>query len=150
MGKSLESRFDRYADRMVEALGHADRAMPARWYLRGLMLPGERKSVDGLCDQGRDCLGADRGSARRRDPARASAHRCGLRMVSSCWSGSREVKKLPSTQNASPTRRLPPAWGCVRCSGTSPGRSPPRAFAAQGPSPDSFRNAHAAENPACE
>jgi SRSO17 transposase len=31
---------------MVEALGHADRATPARWYLRGLMLPGKRKSVE--------------------------------------------------------------------------------------------------------
>ena len=31
---------------MVEALGHADRAIPARWYLQGLMLPGERKSVE--------------------------------------------------------------------------------------------------------
>jgi SRSO17 transposase len=47
MGKvDLESRFERYADVMVEALGHADRATPARWYLRGLMLPGQRKSVE--------------------------------------------------------------------------------------------------------
>jgi len=46
MGSSVESRFERYADVMVEALGHADRATPARWYLRGLMLPGERKSVE--------------------------------------------------------------------------------------------------------
>ena len=46
MGKGLESRFERYADVMVEALGHADRATPARWYLRGLMLPGQRKSVE--------------------------------------------------------------------------------------------------------
>jgi len=47
MGKmNLESRFERYADVMVEALGHADRATPARWYLRGLMLPGQRKSVE--------------------------------------------------------------------------------------------------------
>jgi len=44
--KSLESRFERYADVMIEALGHADRATPARWYLRGLLLPGERKSVE--------------------------------------------------------------------------------------------------------
>jgi SRSO17 transposase len=46
MGRSVESRFERYADVMVEALGHADRATPARWYLRGLMLPGQRKSVE--------------------------------------------------------------------------------------------------------
>ena len=46
MGSSVESRFKRYSDVMVEALGHADRGTPARWYLRGLMLPGQRKSVE--------------------------------------------------------------------------------------------------------
>jgi len=46
MRSSVESRFERYADVMVAALGHADRGTPARWYLRGLMLPGERKSVE--------------------------------------------------------------------------------------------------------
>jgi SRSO17 transposase len=46
MRNSLESRFERYANVMIETLGHADRAAPARWYLRGLMLPGERKSVE--------------------------------------------------------------------------------------------------------
>ena len=42
----MESRFDRYAEVMVESLGHADRATPARWYLQGLLLPGQRKSVE--------------------------------------------------------------------------------------------------------
>lgn len=42
----VESRFERYAEVIAEALGHADRATPARWYLRGLMLPGQRKSVE--------------------------------------------------------------------------------------------------------
>jgi SRSO17 transposase len=46
MGSGVESRFKRYAEVMVQALGHADRATPARWYLRGLMLPGERKSIE--------------------------------------------------------------------------------------------------------
>ena len=46
MGNSVESRFERYTQVMIEALGHADRATPARWYLRGLMLPGQRKSVE--------------------------------------------------------------------------------------------------------
>jgi len=46
MGSGVESRFERYADVMVQTLGHADRATPARWYLRGLMLPGQRKSVE--------------------------------------------------------------------------------------------------------
>lgn len=46
MGTSLETRFERYCDTMVAALGHADRATPAKWYLQGLMLPGGRKSVE--------------------------------------------------------------------------------------------------------
>jgi SRSO17 transposase len=46
MGSGVEARFDRYTDVMVRTLEHADRATPARWYLRGLMLPGERKSVE--------------------------------------------------------------------------------------------------------
>ena len=46
MGSRLETRFERYAETMIQALGHADRAVPARWYLRGLMLPGSRKSVE--------------------------------------------------------------------------------------------------------
>lgn len=46
MGTSLETRFERYCETMVAALGHADRAMPAKWYLQGLMLPGGRKSVE--------------------------------------------------------------------------------------------------------
>ena len=46
MGGSVELRFDRYTDKMVDALGHADRSTPARWYMRGLILPGQRKSVE--------------------------------------------------------------------------------------------------------
>ncbi len=46
MGSGVESRFERYTDVMVKALGHASRAKPARWYLKGLMLPGSRKSVE--------------------------------------------------------------------------------------------------------
>ena len=46
MGNRIETRFERYAETMIQALGHADRENPARWYLRGLMLPGSRKSVE--------------------------------------------------------------------------------------------------------
>jgi SRSO17 transposase len=46
MGSGVETRFERYAEAMVQALGPADRATPARRYLRGLMLPGSRKSVE--------------------------------------------------------------------------------------------------------
>jgi SRSO17 transposase len=46
MKTGLEARFDRYCAAIVGTLAHADRAQPARWYLKGLMLPGERKSVE--------------------------------------------------------------------------------------------------------
>lgn len=46
MSSSLESRLERYCETLVQALGHADRQGPAKWYLKGLMLPGERKSVE--------------------------------------------------------------------------------------------------------
>lgn len=40
------SRFDEHVNRLGEELGHADRLEPLRAYLTGLMLPGERKSVE--------------------------------------------------------------------------------------------------------
>lgn len=46
MSLSLEARFERYCDRIVDTLMHADRRAPARWYIKGLMLPGERKSIE--------------------------------------------------------------------------------------------------------
>ena len=46
MGKSLEARFDEYAEMIGQVLAHADRRRPAQWYLKGLMLPGGRKSVE--------------------------------------------------------------------------------------------------------
>jgi len=46
--KSLrsESRFATYVEAIASALGHADRAAPFRSYCAGLLLPGERKSVE--------------------------------------------------------------------------------------------------------
>lgn len=44
MSKSLEARFEEYCDAIVDVLMHADRDRPARWYMKGLMLLGERKS----------------------------------------------------------------------------------------------------------
>ena len=46
MSGSLEARFEGYCATLTDALEHADRAQPARWYLKGLMLPGGRKSVE--------------------------------------------------------------------------------------------------------
>lgn len=42
-GLGLERRFERYCDGIVSTFLHADREQPARWYIKGLMLPGERK-----------------------------------------------------------------------------------------------------------
>jgi SRSO17 transposase len=41
-----ERRFDVYADGLAQAAGHADRHEPLKNYCKGLLLPGERKSVE--------------------------------------------------------------------------------------------------------
>jgi SRSO17 transposase len=41
-----EKRFAAYVDGLVQAAGHADRATPLKLYCTGLLLPGERKSVE--------------------------------------------------------------------------------------------------------
>ena len=47
MGRSsAEQRFEEYVERLGNALGHADRREPLRAYLTGLLLSGERKSVE--------------------------------------------------------------------------------------------------------
>lgn len=43
---AIESRFASYVEHLAPALGHADRAGPFRAYCTGLILPGERKSVE--------------------------------------------------------------------------------------------------------
>jgi SRSO17 transposase len=45
-GSTEAERFEEYVRRLGAALGHADRQEPLRAYLTGLMLPGERKSVE--------------------------------------------------------------------------------------------------------
>ncbi|MFL5281106.1 MAG: IS701 family transposase, partial [Rhodopila sp.] len=40
------SRFATYVEAITSALGHADRAAPFQSYCAGLLLPGERKSVE--------------------------------------------------------------------------------------------------------
>ncbi|BDU76763.1 IS701 family transposase [Mesoterricola sediminis] len=48
MSESIESRarFDAYADQLVKAVGHADRRAPLTLYCQGLILPGDRKSIE--------------------------------------------------------------------------------------------------------
>jgi SRSO17 transposase len=41
-----ESRFTRYVEGLASVIGHADRSRPLRDYCTGLMLPGDRKSVE--------------------------------------------------------------------------------------------------------
>ena len=43
-----EQRFAAYLDSLARAAGHADRAVPLRSYCTGLLLPGERKSIEPL------------------------------------------------------------------------------------------------------
>ena len=45
-GKDIETRFTRYVEGLVSVIGHADRAGPLRDYCTGLVMPGERKSVE--------------------------------------------------------------------------------------------------------
>jgi SRSO17 transposase len=44
--RASETRFKAYVAGLAEAVGHADRTGPLRDYCTGLMLPGERKSVE--------------------------------------------------------------------------------------------------------
>lgn len=46
MDSEHSKRFEAYIDRMADAAGHADRREPMRAYCEGLVLPGDRKSVE--------------------------------------------------------------------------------------------------------
>jgi SRSO17 transposase len=43
---TIEARFAAHVESLTQVLGHADRAGPFRDYCAGLLLPGERKSVE--------------------------------------------------------------------------------------------------------
>jgi SRSO17 transposase len=45
-GDASGSRFSAYVEGLVSVIGHADRAKPLRDYCLGLVMPGERKSVE--------------------------------------------------------------------------------------------------------
>src|SRR5207342_959681 len=44
--RGSESRFTAYVQAITSGLGHSDRAAPFRSYCAGLLLPGDRKSVE--------------------------------------------------------------------------------------------------------
>src|ERR1035441_3636906 len=45
-GQASQARFASYVEALVEVIGHADRALPLKDYCTGLLMPGERKSVE--------------------------------------------------------------------------------------------------------
>jgi SRSO17 transposase len=90
-----ESRFSAYVEELVGVIGHADRAVPLRDYCLGLLLPGERKSVEPL--------------AAVTAPARVAAqHQSLLHFVGNApWSDDRMLAKvservLPSIERSGP------------------------------------------------
>ena len=90
-----ESRFSAYVEGLVGAIGHADRAVPLHDYCLGLLLPGERKSVEPM--------------AAVTAPVRAAAqHQSLLHFVgNSPWSDERVLARvhelvLPSIERGGP------------------------------------------------
>jgi len=81
MGDS-ETRFRLYVEGLSQVLGHADRAGPLRDYCTGLMLPGERKSVEPM--------------AAKTAPARTAAqHQSLLHFVGvAAWSDEKVLSKV--------------------------------------------------------
>jgi SRSO17 transposase len=88
-------RFAAYLGALIEVIGHADRADPLRDYCLGLLMPGERKSVEPI--------------AAVTAPARVSAqHQSLLHFVANApWSDERVLAKvrelvLPSIESSGP------------------------------------------------
>ena len=81
-GKDSEARFAGYVEGLSSVIGHADRTGPLRDYCTGLMLPGERKSVEPM--------------AARTAPARTAAqHQSLLHFVGvATWSDEKVLAKV--------------------------------------------------------
>src|SRR5512142_1323704 len=82
MSEDRQERFAAYVNALVEVIGHADRMEPLRDYCRGLLLPGERKSVEPI--------------AAVTAPARVSAkHQSLLHFVANApWSNERVLSRI--------------------------------------------------------
>src|SRR3954454_22724982 len=82
MSEDRQERFTVYVEALAEVIGHADRAEPLRDYCRGLLLPGERKSVEPM--------------AAVTAPARVSAkHQSLLHFVANApWSNERVFSRI--------------------------------------------------------
>src|SRR5712675_2764382 len=77
-----ETRFAAYIETLASVIGHADRTGPLRDYCTGLILPGDRKSVEPM--------------AARTAPARVSAqHQSLLHFVGvATWSDEKVLAKV--------------------------------------------------------
>ena len=82
MSEDRQERFAAYVEALAEVIGHADRAAPLRDYCLGLLLPGERKSVEPI--------------AAVTAPARVSAqHQSLLHFVANApWSNERVLSRI--------------------------------------------------------
>src|SRR5947209_6773677 len=94
-GRNTETRFAAYVEGLSSVLGHADRIGPLRDYCTGLILPGERKSVEPM--------------AAKTAPARTAAqHQSLLHFVGiASWSDEKVLAKvremvLPSIERQGP------------------------------------------------
>src|SRR4051794_316441 len=94
-----EERFDDYVERLGETPGHADRRGPLRAYATGLLLPGERESVEPM--------------AARVDPARVGAAHQSLHhfVAKAAWDDAAllaavRARALPAIEEHGPIR----AW----------------------------------------
>jgi SRSO17 transposase len=81
-GGGAEGRFLGYVEGLVSVIGHADRTRPLRDYFMGLILPGERKSVEPM--------------AAKTAPGRASAqHQSLLNFIGeAAWSDEKVLGKV--------------------------------------------------------
>ena len=94
-----ESRFAAYVEALGAALGHADRVAPVRRYCAGLLLPGDRKSIEPM--------------AARLEPGRVQATHQSLHhlIAKADWSDTAVLavvrsRVLPAIERHGPTR----AW----------------------------------------
>jgi SRSO17 transposase len=98
-GEDSEARFAGFVEGLSSVIGHADRTGPLRDYCTGLMLPGERKSVEPM--------------AARTAPARTAAqHQSLLHFVGvATWSDEKVLAKVREMVQPAMTKNGPiEAW----------------------------------------
>jgi SRSO17 transposase len=80
--RSEQERFREYLGRLSTTIGHADRRGPLEAYLKGLLLPGDRKSVEAM--------------AARIDPRRVQARHQSMHhfVATAAWDGEVVLRKV--------------------------------------------------------